>query len=306
MDVVRTHHLTKRYGRRTVVDDLNLRIPAGSVYGFLGPNGSGKSTTMKMLLALVRPTEGDVEIFGRQMTRDTRRQLLGGIGSLIEAPPGYGHLTGAENMMIVQRSLRLERAQVERAVATVRMTEQMDKRVREYSLGMKQRLGIAMALAREPHLLVLDEPTNGLDPAGIEEIRGLLRYLADQGITVMISSHLLEEIDKVADHLGILSAGRVIFQGTRDQLFAASAPDLLIDTSQPERAGAVLRDKISVQLDSTGQTEGGTLRLPGVDTPTTERIVEDLVCAGAAVHGVRRDEQSLEHVFMKLTSGGQL
>ena len=195
MDIVRTHSLGKRYDTHTVVDDVNLRIPEGCVYGFLGPNGSGKSTTMKMLLSLIRPTSGEVEILGRPMNHGTRRQLLTHIGSLIEAPPGYGHLTGAENLRIVQRSLGLRAEQIERAVATVRLQEHLDKKVKNYSLGMKQRLGIAMALAREPQLLILDEPTNGLDPAGIEEIRGLLRHLAEHGVTVMVSSHLLGEID---------------------------------------------------------------------------------------------------------------
>ena len=203
--VVSTEKLTKSYGSRTVVQDLDLRIPEGCVYGFLGPNGSGKSTTMKMLLSLIRPSNGQVQIMGRPMNRSTRRELLGKIGSLIESPPGYGHLTGRENMRITQRLLGLNDQQIDFAVRTVRMQNQMDKKVREFSLGMKQRLGIAMALARQPRLLILDEPTNGLDPAGIEEIRDLLRRLAEGGITVMVSSHLLGEIDKTATMLGILS-----------------------------------------------------------------------------------------------------
>ncbi|MDN5746531.1 MAG: ATP-binding cassette domain-containing protein, partial [Nocardioidaceae bacterium] len=212
--IVATENLTKRYGQRTVVENLNLRVPEGVVYGFLGPNGSGKSTTMKMLLSLIQPTSGNVEIMGQPMTRGTRRDLLGGIGSLIESPPGYAHLTGAENMRLVQRLLGLDPQQVDSAVATVRLQEQMGKKVRDYSLGMKQRLGIAMALARQPRLLILDEPTNGLDPAGIEEMRTLLRGLAGDGVTVMVSSHLLGEIDKTATMLGILAGGRMIFQGT--------------------------------------------------------------------------------------------
>ncbi|UAL30431.1 ATP-binding cassette domain-containing protein [Nocardioides rotundus] len=224
-DIVATEGLTKRYGTRTVVEDLNLRIPEGCVYGFLGPNGSGKSTTMKMLLSLIQPTSGEVQVLGQPMTRGTRRQLLAGIGSLIESPPGYAHLTGSENMRIVQRLLGLNRQQIDFAVATVRMQNQMDKKVREYSLGMKQRLGIAMALARQPQLLILDEPTNGLDPAGIDEIRTLLRRLANDGVTVMVSSHLLGEIDKTANMLGILSQGQMIFQGTREQLMAAPTPE---------------------------------------------------------------------------------
>lgn len=300
MDIVRTHSLVKRYDSRTVVDDVNLAIPEGCVYGFLGPNGSGKSTTMKMLLSLVRPTSGAVEVFGRPMDTSSRRDLLAHIGSLIESPPGYSHLTGAENLRIVQRSLGLRGDQIQRAVSTVRLQDQLNKKVKNYSLGMKQRMGIAIALAREPRLLVLDEPTNGLDPAGIEEIRTLLKHLAERGVTVMVSSHLLGEIDKTANVLGILSQGRLIFQGTRDQLFAASTPDLLIDTIDSERANSVLNNKVSTH------TEDGTLRLSGLDDRSTARVVEELVGAGVGVYGVRRDEQSLEDIFMSLTSGGQL
>ncbi|OZC84696.1 ABC transporter ATP-binding protein [Rhodococcus sp. 06-412-2C] len=300
MDIVRTHSLGKRYDTHTVVDDVNLRIPEGCVYGFLGPNGSGKSTTMKMLLSLIRPTSGEVEILGRPMNHGTRRELLSHIGSLIESPPGYGHLTGAENLRIVQRSLGLHAEQIERAVATVRLQEHLDKKVKNYSLGMKQRLGIAMALAREPQLLILDEPTNGLDPAGIEEIRGLLRHLAEHGVTVMVSSHLLGEIDKTANMLGILSQGRLIFQGTRDELFAASTPDVLIDAIDPSRASSVLQQKIPVQVDDH------TLRLSGIDDRGTAQVVAELVGANAGVYGVRRDDQSLEDVFMNLTKGGRL
>jgi lantibiotic transport system ATP-binding protein len=194
-DAITTHGLGKTYGRRAVVQNLDLRVPQGCVYGFLGPNGSGKSTTMKMLLSLVRPTSGEVRVMGRLMERSTRRELLEGIGSLIEAPPAYGHLTGGENMRLVRRMLGLDDGQVRRAVRAVRLHDHLGKRVRDYYLGMKQRLGIAMALAREPRILILilDEPTNGLDPAGIEEMRHLLRRLADRGITVMVSSHLLGE-----------------------------------------------------------------------------------------------------------------
>lgn len=298
--VVVTEKLTKRYGDRAVVQDLDLRIPEGSVYGFLGPNGSGKSTTMKMLLSLIRPSSGHAEVLGRPMDRSTRRDLLGQIGSLIESPPGYAHLTGRENMRVVQRLLGLDDRQVDLAVQTVRMGEQMDKKVREYSLGMKQRLGIAMALARQPRLLILDEPTNGLDPAGIEEIRGLLRRLAESGVTVMVSSHLLGEIDKTATVLGILSSGRMIFQGTRDELFSAATPDVLIDCSEPRRGHGLLAGRFGASLDNS------TLRIPGIDDRTTAGVVAALVGDGIGVHGVRRDEQTLEEVFMSLTEGGGL
>lgn len=299
--IVSTERLTKVYGNRTVVQNLDLRVPEGSVYGFLGPNGSGKSTTMKMLLSLIRPTSGEAHVLGKRMDRITRRELLSRIGSLIESPPGYAHLTGAENMRIVQRLLDLDDAQVHLAVRTVRMQDQMDKKVREYSLGMKQRLGIAMALARQPRLLILDEPTNGLDPAGIEEIRDLMRRLADGGVTVMVSSHLLGEIDKTATVLGILGQGRMLFQGTRTELFSAATPDVLIDCSAPHRAQAVLAPRMDAVLDDA------TVRVAGLpDDRDVEEIVTALVSEQIGVHGVRRDEQTLESVFMDLTSGGGL
>lgn len=299
--VVATEKLTKEYGDRAVVQNLDLRIPEGSVYGFLGPNGSGKSTTMKMLLSLIRPTSGHAEVLGQEMTRATRRKLLGQIGSLIESPPGYAHLTGRENMRIVQRLLGLTNQQVDVAVAMVRMQNQMDKKVREFSLGMKQRLGIAMALARQPKLLILDEPTNGLDPAGIEEIRGLLKRLADGGVTVMVSSHLLGEVDKTATVLGILSQGRMIFQGTRDQLFSAATPDVLIECDDPVGAQSILSGEFGTALESQS-----VIRLPGADNVTTSRAVATLVGTRIGVHSVRREQQSLEDVFMSLTAGGGL
>jgi len=300
-DLVRTIDLSKRYGRRTVVDRLNLRVPRGAVYGFLGPNGSGKSTTMKMLLSLVQPSAGQVLIGGEPMNRSTRRRHLAHIGSLIESPPGYGHLTGAENMRIVQRLLDVPDRYVKDAVDTVRLGGQMDKRVREYSLGMKQRLGIAMALARRPSLLVLDEPTNGLDPAGIEEIRRLLRSLAADGVTVIVSSHLLGEIDRVATVLGIVSHGGLLFQGTRTELMSASAPDTLLSCSDPPAAARLLFAR-----GTASAREHGLLRVPGLSRQARADVVTLLVREGIGVHEVRQEEQTLEDVFMALTQGGGL
>ena len=299
-DLVRTIDLSKRYGQRTVVDRLNLRVPRGAVYGFLGPNGSGKSTTMKMLLSLVQPSAGQV-LIGEPMNRSTRRRHLAHIGSLIESPPGYGHLTGAENMRIVQRLLDLPDRYVKHAVDTVRLGGQMDKRVREYSLGMKQRLGIAMALARRPSLLILDEPTNGLDPAGIEEIRRLLRSLAADGVTVIVSSHLLGEIDRVATVLGIVSRGGLLFQGTRAELMSTSVPDTLLGCSRPLAAAHLLSAR-----GTASAYEHGLLRVPGLSQQATADVVALLVREGIGVHAVRQEEQTLEDVFMALTQGGGL
>lgn len=295
--VIATHGLTKRFKRHTAVDGLNLVVPSGVVYGFLGPNGSGKSTTMKMLLGLTQPTSGSIELFGQPLTRTARGELLASIGSMIEAPPGYGHLTGWENMLIVRDMLGLTDTQIERALSTVRLTEHKGKLVRNYSLGMKQRLGIAMALARNPVLLVLDEPTNGLDPAGIEEIRTLLLDLADQGITVMVSSHLLDEIDKMASVLGILATGKLIFQGSRDQLFAHSVPDLVLDSPAPQEVLRLVPDAVAT---------GERIRVSGYGKDETAALIKRLVDADVPIHEVRRVQQSLEDVFMDLTGRGGL
>ena len=297
-DIIATDHLTKSYGKRIVVNQVDLRVPQGCVYGFLGPNGSGKSTTMKMLLSLIRPTHGTVEVFGQPMDRSTRRQLLGHIGSLIEAPPGYAHLTGRENMGLVQRQLGLDQGQVDRAVRIVRMQDQLDKKVANYSLGMKQRLGIALALAREPRMLILDEPTNGLDPAGIEEMRDLLRRLADSGVTVMVSSHLLDEIDKMASVIGVLKEGRLIFQGTRRELFAASKPDVVVHSSSPHQVQSILAQQLPARV------EGHQVRIQGLGEQATAEMIAHLARQGIDLYEVRREAQSLEQVFMNLTGGG--
>lgn len=295
--VITTRGLTKQFKTHTAVNSLDLDVPQGHVYGFLGPNGSGKSTTMKMLLGLTQPTSGDIDVLGEPLTRASRTKLLPSIGSMIEAPPGYGHLTGRENMRIVQDMLDLSTAQIDHALATVRLTEQQHKLVRNYSLGMKQRLGIAMALARDPALLILDEPTNGLDPAGIEEIRMLLVDLAGRGITVMVSSHLLDEIDKMASVLGILSSGTMVFQGSRDQLFEQSVPDLIIETSDPQAA-------LAQGITATRVPEG--IRMSGIDKDETAKVVYQLAVAGVPIYEVHRVAQSLEDVFMDLTGRGGL
>jgi ABC-type multidrug transport system ATPase subunit len=295
--VITTNRLSKVFKGHQAVDSVDLDVPQGVVYGFLGPNGSGKSTTMKMILGLTQPTSGDITVFGEPLTRASRSTLLLSIGSMIEAPPGYGHLTGRENMRIVQHMLGLTDAQGDRALATVRLSEHRDKLVRNYSLGMKQRLGIAMALARDPALLVLDEPTNGLDPAGIEETRELIIALASRGITVMVSSHLLDEIDKMADVLGILSAGRLIFQGTRDDLFQHSTPDLIVSTPDPHAAA---------RLGITGVPIDEGLRISGADKQQAADVIHRLAVAGVPIYEVRRVQQSLEDVFMDLTGRGGL
>lgn len=299
---VTTHQLTKTFGSgakaRTVVSQLDLAVPRGVVYGFLGPNGAGKSTTMKMLLGIMAPTSGRVRLLGQDLDRRHRSDLMARTGSMIEQPPGYAHLTGAENMRVVQRMLGLTDAQVDRALTLVRLTEHKDRLVRSYSMGMKQRLGIAMALARQPELLVLDEPTNGLDPAGIEEVRTLLVELAAEGVSVMVSSHLLDEIDKMATVLGILSRGRLVFQGTRTELMARSVPDVRVVTPARHLEARLLEG--IAPAGAVSQVPDGVW-VAGLTPQAVAELLRRLVAAEVPVYEVRREAQSLEEVFMDLT-----
>lgn len=293
--IISTQRLTKTYGSTTIVDALDLHVAPGTVHGLLGPNGSGKSTTMKMLLGLVTPTSGDITVLGRPMNRDTRPQVLQGVGSLIESPSAYPHLTGGENMKIAARLFRAEPLNVQRAIALVRLEKHMDKLVKNYSLGMKQRLGIAMALMRDPRLLILDEPTNGLDPAGIEEIRSLIVGLArDEGRTVLVSSHLLSEIEKMASHLTIIDHGKLIFQGSQKQLYDAQLPDLFIQTPSADIAADLL-----AALHPVRSADG--IKIAGMTDEQVAEICAHLVSNGVPLHQVVRQRRSLEEVFIGLT-----
>lgn len=218
MNIIETNNLTKSYGNFTAVSGINLHIPKGTVYGFLGPNGAGKSTTMKMFLGLTKPTNGTVSIDNKKYPNN-RVEILKEIGSFIEAPAFYGNLSGEENLEIVCKILSLPKSSVDEALEMVGLKEHKKRLAKKYSLGMKQRLGLASALIGRPPILILDEPTNGLDPVGIHEIRTLIRSLPQKfDCTVLVSSHLLSEIELMADNIGILNHGHLIFEGTLDML----------------------------------------------------------------------------------------
>lgn len=213
--ILETNHLSKQSGNTYRVNDLSMAVPENCVYGFLGPNGAGKSTTLKMILGLIQPSQGSIKLFGKVMNSANRLSILRQTGSLIENPGGYGHLTGLENMQIIQKLKGVSEAEIAPALKTVRLYDQRDKKLSNYSLGMKQRLGIAMAILGNPKLLILDEPTNGLDPAGIQEMRQLICSLPkERNMTVILSSHLLSEIEQMADQVGIIHHGRMLYQGT--------------------------------------------------------------------------------------------
>lgn len=218
-NVIETLKLTKKQGKKYRVKDLHLVIPKGCVYGFLGPNGAGKTTTMKLILGLIRPTKGTIKILGKTVTPKNRYDLNRFTGSLIESPSYYGHLTGQENLEIIARYKKVPASEITEVLQIVHLWEAKDQKVKHYSLGMKQRLGIAMALLGKPPILILDEPTNGLDPAGIQEIRELIKSMPEKyGITVLVSSHLLSEIEQMADYVGIINHGEMIYQGTISDL----------------------------------------------------------------------------------------
>ena len=216
--MITTEQLTKKYKNFTSVNHVSLHIRKGSIYGFLGPNGAGKSTTMKMLLGLTAPTKGSLTIDGKQFPAD-RIAILKEVGSFIESPSFYANLTGRENLDVIRRILGLPKSAVEDALDLVGLTEFGDRLAKKYSLGMKQRLGLAGALLGRPPILILDEPTNGLDPSGIHEIRNLVKSLPDlYGCTILITSHMLSEIELIADDIGILNHGRLLFEGSLDEL----------------------------------------------------------------------------------------
>lgn len=294
--IVSTRGLSKRYGSSYSVEKLDLSVEEGEIYGFLGPNGAGKSTTLKMILGLAQPTEGSVTVFGKELAKH-RRLILSQTGSLIESPSYYGHLSGLENMRVVQRLRNVPGSHVREALKIVRLEQQQHKKVSQYSLGMKQRLGIAMALLASPKLLVLDEPTNGLDPAGIGEIRELIKSLPQRlGMTVLISSHLLSEIEQIATSVGIIHQGKMLFQGKLDQLQNESRPTIAFKTSQNPMAHSLLAAQGFAPI-----LQDGFLRLRHLTDAQVARINRELLAADIEVLRIEEHKKSLESLFLELT-----
>ena len=295
-NIITTQSLTKEYDHKKVVNALDLIVPEGSVYGFLGPNGAGKSTTLKMLLGLVKPTDGQVRISGKILSPENRLEILRQTGSLIESPAYYGHLSGRENLQIICKLKNVSENEISRVMHLVRMEKQMDKKVRNYSLGMKQRLGIAAALLGSPKLLLLDEPTNGLDPAGIQEIRELIRELPQHGITVLVSSHLLAEIDQMATDVGIIDKGELIFQDSLLILHEHSRSRIHFETDHNEEAFQMLR-----RAGLLVRMADNAFYLDNVSDENVIRAVRLCVEAGFGVLRVTEQQKSLEDIFLSLT-----
>ncbi|MEX6703251.1 ABC transporter ATP-binding protein [Peribacillus frigoritolerans] len=293
--IVVTNELTKKYKKHTSVDGLNLRIERGQIYGFLGPNGAGKTTTIRMLLGLIKPTKGSIEIFGQNLIKN-RLQVLQRIGSLVESPSYYGNLTGYENLDAVRRLRDIPEKRVNEVLEIVRLTKVANRLTKEYSLGMKQRLGIAAALLSSPDLLILDEPTNGLDPSGIQEMRELIKELPMSGMSVLVSSHLLSEIDQMATQVGIINNGKMIFQDSIERLRQKRKPLLKVGVSNVIEAKTILKEKglkVDMQKDF--------LWLAQTEPEFVSEINSILVHSGVSVYRLEEVKRSLEDIFLELT-----
>lgn len=302
---IETHGLVKRFGHRSAVDGIDLAVPRGAVFGFLGPNGSGKTTTIRVLLGLASANSGEIRVLGREMPQQLA-SVLPEVGALVEGPGFYPFLSGAANLLRLDSADRhasssTRRQRVDEALDRVGLSHAAGKKVRAYSLGMKQRLGLANAMLRPRELLVLDEPTNGLDPQGTREVRSLVRSLAAGGTTVFVSSHLLAEVEQMCTHVGVMSAGRLVAQGPLDELRSAGQAHVLVRTPDVERAARVLARLGLVPGEAPGRE---VVQGNGLDGVKPEEIVAALVADGVRVRGFTVENASLEERFVSLTGEG--
>ncbi|WP_141533594.1 ABC transporter ATP-binding protein [Bacillus cereus] len=297
--IIETEDLTKTYGAVNSVNQLQMQVGKGEIYGFLGPNGAGKTTTIRMLLGLIKPTTGNIKVFNRDL-KTNRIDILREVGSLVESPSYYGHLTGHENLEVIRQMLQVPKKNIDEVLRIVRLEKQKDKLVKQYSLGMKQRLGIAMALLGNPKLLILDEPTNGLDPAGIQEIRELIKQLPKQyDMTVVISSHLLNEMDQIATQVGIINSGQLIFQDKIEVLRKKSQASMKIRVNDVVKAHQILEQhQIHLGL------EGDCLVTHQQEDYLISHINHLLVQQNISVYRIEEEKHTLEEIFLSLTEKG--
>lgn len=298
--IVETKNLTKNFGEFKAVNNVNLKVEKGSIYGFLGPNGVGKSTTIRMLLGLITPSFGESKIFGMKLS-ENRIDILKKVGSLVESPSYYGNLTAYENLEIARVMYKAPKEQIDNVLEIVDLLNVKNKKVNQFSLGMKQRLAIALALIGNPELVILDEPTNGLDPKGIHEMRNLIKELPKKlGVTVIISSHILSEIEAMATHIGIINKGNLIFQGTIDELKRNSGERVLIEAEPKDIAYKLLNGK-GYNLDMEGKYI--VIKDKGVDRAKVSR---ELVLADINLYHISKEEKDLENVFLEMTGGVEI
>ncbi|EMB92227.1 ABC transporter ATP-binding protein [Streptococcus mutans] len=298
--IIETKQLSKNFSGEAAVNQLSIHVRKNEIYGFLGPNGAGKSTAMKMLLGLLQPTHGSIRLFDKNFDSN-QIALLSSVGSLIEEPSYYANLTGYENLEIIQRLLKLPKENIDKVLKIVKLYEQKDKLVKNYSLGMKQRLGIALAIIKFPKLLILDEPTNGLDPAGIQEIRELIKSLPQKyDMTVIISSHILSEIEQMATTVGIINKGKLLFEGQLTEL--EEDEKYLFETSDDALAEQLLMRK-GFELE-----ENQSIVLKDYNKANIAAAVKVLVANDIDIYQVRMVRKSLEEVFLDMTGreGGVL
>lgn len=300
---IQTAGLTKTFGTQRVVDSIDLAVPPGSVYGFLGPNGSGKTTTIRMLLGLVRPTEGTATVLGQPVGRGDVA-VLGRVGALVEGPAFHLYLSGRDNLIRIDAAdLNADpatcRARVDQALDRVGLSAAASKRYRAYSLGMRQRLGIAAALLQPRDLLILDEPTNGLDPQGTREVRSLLSELNADGVTVLVSSHLLSEVEQICSHIGMMRTGTLVSQGPLAEIRREAQPRVTVQTGDPAAAAAVLTAHGLTDVSPDDEAVTGLLT-----DQAPEMLVAALVTAGVGVRGFEVARPSLEDLFIALTGEG--
>ncbi|MDT9493964.1 ABC transporter ATP-binding protein [Streptococcus mutans] len=298
--IIKTKQLSKDFSGEAAVNQLSIHVRKNEIYGFLGPNGAGKSTAMKMILGLLQPTHGSIRLFDKNFDSN-QIALLSSVGSLIEEPSYYANLTGYENLEIIQRLLKLPKENIDKVLKIVKLYEQKDKLVKNYSLGMKQRLGIALAIIKFPKLLILDEPTNGLDPAGIQEIRELIKSLPQKyDMTVIISSHILSEIEQMATTVGIINKGKLLFEGQLTEL--EEDEKYLFETSDDALAEQLLMRK-GFELE-----ENQSIVLKDYNKANIAAAVKVLVANDIDIYQVRMVRKSLEEVFLDMTGreGGVL
>ncbi len=300
-DTIATQALTRRFKRRLAVDAVSMTVPDQAVYGFLGRNGAGKTTTLKMLLGLIRPTSGTARICGVDVGTD-RLAAARKVGALLEAHGFYGNLSGAENLDLTRALIGLPRTEVDRVLEVVEMTEHGRRRVSDYSLGMRQRLGLARAMLGAPPVLILDEPTNGLDPDGIADMRRFLGELpARTGATVLLSSHLLGEIEQTATHVGIIHQGRMVLQGELARLKADLAPEIAVETDDPERAAALASARGFAVTRTPDQIIAGLK--PGEDPRTASAALNRaLLAADIAVFAIGPRARTLEGIYREVSA----
>ncbi|HLS09098.1 ABC transporter ATP-binding protein [Lentibacillus sp.] len=296
--VIQTNNLVKQFGRDKAVDNISLAIPEGEVYGFLGPNGAGKTTTIRMLLGLMKPTSGSIHIFNQDLNKE-RIDILKHVGSLVENPSYYPHLTAKENLEVIRKIYQVSKSRIGDVLEVVRLQDVADKKVKAFSLGMKQRLGIAIALLHQPKLLILDEPTNGLDPSGIIEIRHLIKRLPEEfGMTVLISSHLLSEIDQIATSVGIISEGTMIFQDSIEKLREHAREKIVLRVSDSIEASQAL-----LVRGIHAESRDGHVYLHERSDEHVAKAIQMLVQDGYAVYRAEEEKRSLEDIFLQMTKG---